>query len=298
MTIEQIKLRAKNGDRRAQGVLAKRFEIGFEIRESKKQALLWYRKSAEQGFALSQFRLASMYQSMYLDEAVEEMDEAIHWYREAAKQGIVAAQRELAKAIKSEDPEDAAYWYHLAAEAGDAEAQFKLAELYEEGNGVPKNDEEAFHWYLSAEKLEEDEEAYLGMMNSARYEVGRCYVVGQGVDKNSGEALKRLLPIADPRVTENSWRMSRAQIMVATVFLDPEHARRDLIEAYAWFNLAAAYAPTGREFYGIMSRESASELRDNLSAQLSNEQLKQAQLRSKELFVSQQKIDKRLERKP
>jgi hypothetical protein len=90
--------------------------------------------------------------------------------------------------------------------------------------------------------------------------------------------------------------MSRAQIWVVTVYADPEHTRYDLIEAYAWLNLAASYAPTGQEVYGIMSRESAAEFREALGVRLTKEQLKQAQLRSKELFVPRQKIDARLGR--
>ena len=211
--------------------------------------------------------------------------------RKKAAAGNAEAQRELAELIFDEDLEEATSLFQLAAEAGDAQAQFKLAGLYEQGNSVPKNDEEAFRWYSKAESQD-----YSNFPDNARYEVGRCYATGQGVEKNSDEALKRLLPIADPRVTEDSWRMSRAQIWVVTVFADPEHAKHDLVEAYAWVSLAATYAPTGQEFFGIMSRESAAEFRDTLGARLSKEQLKQAQQRSKELFIPQQKIDARLGR--
>lgn len=210
--------------------------------------------------------------------------------RKKAAAGNIEAKRKLAELILDEELEEAVLLYQSAAEAGDAEAQFKLAELYEQGNGVPKNDEEAFRWYSESEK-----QAYSNFPDDSCYEVGRCYAIGQGVERNPDEALRRLLPIADPRVTNDPWRMSRAQIWVATVFADQEHVRHDLVEAYAWLNLAAAYAPTGQEF-GIMSRESAAEIRENFAGRLTKEQLKQAQQRSKELFVSRQKIDERLGR--
>lgn len=277
MTLQQIKHKANAGDRRAQAILGNRYEIGFEVPESRKHALSWYRKSAEQGFAVSQFHLALL---------CKNEEEKAYWYREAAKSGVVDAQKALAKMLTNEDPQEAAHWFRVAAEAGDAEAQFELAELYEQGNGVPRNDEEAFRWFLSAEKL--------GWQ--ASFEVARCYVLGQGIQKNSDEALKRLLPVANPKSTDNLWLMSRAQIWVATVFADTEHIKHNLVEAYVWLNLAAAYAPSGQEIYGVMSRESATECREILGARLSKEQLKSAQKRSTELFVPEKVIENRLRR--
>lgn len=294
MTLEQIKQKANAGSRRAQAILGKRYEIGFEVRKSEKQALAWYRKSAEQGFALAQMRLGEIYRQMHLDEKQEDMEEAIHWYRQAANQGIVAAQLELAQALEDDDSQEAAHWYHLAAEAGDAKAQFKLAELYERGNGVPKNDEEAFRWYLSAEKLYIEDDVYFGMMKNVSYEVGKCYARGQGVQKNFDEALRRLLPIADPKLTEDTHWMVNAQIDVAIIFADPEYSRHDLMAAYAWLSLAASYAPSGED-YGIGSHESLSQLRDTFAKRLTPAQLKEAQKHSAKLFVSRNVIDKRLD---
>jgi TPR repeat protein len=38
-------------------------------------------------------------------------------------------------------------WYRRAAEQGVAAAQHNLAELYANGEGVPKNDAEAYFWW-------------------------------------------------------------------------------------------------------------------------------------------------------
>ena len=287
--VEWYRKAAEQGHTQAQANLAWMYQYGEGVRKNQKQAFVWYRKAAEHGCASAQASLAGLYRDG--EGVAQDEGQAIFWFRKAAELGGKEYQRRLAEVLMDEEPQEAAQWYQLAAEAGDAEAQFELAELYEQGNSVPKDDEEAFRWYSEAERQD-----YSHFPNNARYEVGRCYATGRGVEKNSDEALKRLLPIADPRVTEDSWQMSRAQIWVVTVFADPEHTKHDLVEAYAWVNLAAAYAPTGEEFYGIMSRESATKFRDRLGARLSKEQLKQAQLRSKELFVSRQEIDKRLGR--
>ena len=286
--------KAVAGDAEAQYSFACILYEGEGVKKNKKEAAQWYLKAAKQGHILAQETIGWAYHDGW--GVSENQEKAIHWYREAANQGSIVAQRELAELVSDEDPEEAASLYQLAAEAGDAQAQFKLAEFYERGKGVPKNDVEAFRWYLSAEQQEEADDAFLGLGANVSYEVGRCYATGQGVEKNSDEALKRLLPIADPKITENPWAMSRAQIWVVTVYADPEHTKQDLVEAYAWLNLAAAYAPTGQDFFGIMSRESAAEFRETLSARLTKEQLQHAQLRSKELFVSRQKIDARLGR--
>ena len=250
---------------------------GLGVKENEKSGLNWLRKSAEQGHAFAQVKLGAK----LLDTG--DTEKAHYWFNKAVEQNIPDVQRDCAEKLVDEDPEQAVLWYQLAAESEDAGAQFKLAQLYEDGNGVPKNEEEAFNWYLRAET-----QSHSDFPDDASFEVGRCYASGQGVEKNSKEALKRLLKIADPRVTKDSWNMPRAQFWVATVFSDPEHTSHDLVEAYAWINLAAAYGTTVQEHY--------IQFREKLGAQLTKEQKSKAQQRSKELFISRQKIDVRLGR--
>jgi len=291
--VEWYRKSAEQGHVKAQSALAYMYKYGTGVRKSQKQAFYWYKKSAEQGYDSAQASLAHLYHSG--EGVAEDSEQAMFWFRKAADQGGKECQFELAEHLYYYGAnQEAAHWYRLAAESDSAEAAFKLAELYEEGNGVPKNDEEAFRWYLKAEQLEANETAWCGPCNNPRYEVGRCYATGQGVQKDSDEALKRLLPIADPKLTEDFWLMPRAQAWVAGVFNDPEHARHDLVEAYVWLNLAASYVPKGQQLYADFSGESLAQLRDTLGARLSHAQLQAAQQRSIELFVSTQVIEKRL----
>lgn len=291
--VEWYQKSAEQGHAEAQSALASMYRYGQGVRRSSKRAFYWYQKSAAQDCDSAQASLAELYRDG--EGVAEDSEQAMFWYRKAADQGAKEYQLKLADALVDDAPHEAVHWYRLAAESNDAEAQFKLAELYEQGNGVPKNDQEAFCWYLKAEQLEANETAWCGSFNNPRYEVGRCYATGRGVQKDSDEALKRLLPIADPKLTEELVeQMARAQLLVATVFADPEHARHDPIEAYVWINLAASYVPKGRQLSADVSGESLAQWRDTLGARLPHAQLQSAQQRSMELFISTVAIEKRL----
>ena len=45
-----------------------------------------------------------------------------------------------------QDDEQAASWFRKAAEQGVAEAQYNLGKMYDEGRGVPQDDKQAVFW--------------------------------------------------------------------------------------------------------------------------------------------------------
>ena len=53
----------------------------------------------------------------------------------------------------SQNSEQAAKWYQLSAEQGYADAQNNLGVMYENGEGVPMNYDEAMKWYRKAAEL-------------------------------------------------------------------------------------------------------------------------------------------------
>src|SRR5689334_12901627 len=65
------------------------------------------------------------------------------------------------------------------AEKGDLSTQFELGEIYADGDGVPRNDEEAFNWYRAAA-----EQGHA----LAQYKLGLMYKEGRGVTKDYVEA--------------------------------------------------------------------------------------------------------------
>ena len=124
-------------------------------------ALEWYRKAADQGYAVAQVILGWHY---HTGEGVPQDDaEAARWYRLAADQGDAVAQQSLGcvyregKGVPQDDAESVR-WFRLAAEQGRADAQHDLACSYRDGNGVPQDYVQAHMWYsLSASQSSEAE---------------------------------------------------------------------------------------------------------------------------------------------
>ena len=74
--------------------------------------------------------------------------EAVIWYRRAAEQGHAGAQYSLGRMYDigrgaPEDDAEAVRWYRLAAEQGDVSAQYNLGVMYGTGEAVPQDDAEA-----------------------------------------------------------------------------------------------------------------------------------------------------------
>ena len=80
-------------------------------------------------------------------------------------------------------------WYQKAADQGNAGAQNNLGFCYQEGQGVPKNYNEAVKWYLKAT------EGYT--QGRAERHLGDCYEHGYGVVQDITEAIKWYKKAAD-----------------------------------------------------------------------------------------------------
>ena len=81
--------------------------------------------------------------------------EAVKWYRKAAEQGYARAQNNLGIMYDDgygvpEDDTEAVKWYRKGATQGYAPAQTNLGHMYDEGEGVPQDDVEAVKWYRAA----------------------------------------------------------------------------------------------------------------------------------------------------
>ncbi|MDA0262121.1 MAG: tetratricopeptide repeat protein [Proteobacteria bacterium] len=99
-------------------------EFGHGVEKDISEAVIWYRKAAEDGSALAQLKLG-----LNLDEGL----------------GGVAR-----------DPAEALRWYRMAAEHGHiAEAMRKVGWIYHRGNGVPQDHVQAFFWFGLAAREEQ-----------------------------------------------------------------------------------------------------------------------------------------------
>ena len=144
---------AEQGFARAQRNLGVCYNNGEGVTQSYSEAVKWYRKAAEQGDATAQCNLGWCYEN---GEGVSKsISDAVKWYRKAAEQGLARAQYSLGLCYEynkgvSQSWSEAVKWYRKAAEQGDANAQASLGARYENGEGVPRNLTEAIKWYRKA----------------------------------------------------------------------------------------------------------------------------------------------------
>ena len=103
------------------------------------QALYWFRKAAEQDYAVGQFGVGNMY---FRGEGVpQDYAKAIELFTRAAEQGLRVAEYQLGVAHDTgqgvpQDDELAFEWYRRAAEQGMPEARYRVGIMYEQGRGV------------------------------------------------------------------------------------------------------------------------------------------------------------------
>lgn len=97
------------------------YEDGRGVEQNDKEAVEWYRKAAEQGYAPAQFALGCLYEDGHGVEQNE--GEAIKWYRKAAAQGYKEALLYLGH-LHEEKRVELEYYeiiecYKMMAEKGD-----------------------------------------------------------------------------------------------------------------------------------------------------------------------------------
>jgi TPR repeat protein len=113
------------------GVIYKR---GEGVEKDAVQAVHWYRKAAEKGYAQAQCCIGCM----YLDGEGVNKDavQAAHWYRKAADQGHAGAQNNLGGMYGNgvgvhQNDREAARWWRMAAAQREANAHYCLGQLAE-----------------------------------------------------------------------------------------------------------------------------------------------------------------------
>ena len=155
----EIYLPAANaGDPEAQTELARARRSGAVAGVSRDpaEAIAWYRKAADQGYAPAQTSLGYLYQEGILLQ--RDPVQAVHWYTLAARQGNPAAEANLGFCYMygvgiAQSDRDAFDWFYSAAMQDNAMAENHLGTLYREGRGVPCDLHAAFAWtYRSAQR--------------------------------------------------------------------------------------------------------------------------------------------------
>jgi TPR repeat protein len=202
------------------------YEDGYGVSKDVNEAVKWYRKASEQGYALAQFTLGLCYENGVGLE--KDSSEALKWICEAAEQGSAAAQLDLGMRCISgngleQNADEAVRWFTKAASQGLAYAQYQLGQCYHLGQGLEKNDVEAVKWYRKA--------AEQGLP-SAQRELGVFYTKGDGVEKDETEAFKWYLKAAQQGE-------ARAQHFLGLCYTNGRGVKKDDAEAFNWYRKAA-----------------------------------------------------------
>ena len=147
--VEATQFKAEHNDPEAQYNLGLLLDKGRGVVQDKLQAISWFRKAAEQGYAKAQFLLGILYDQGL--SVPQDYKLALEWYQKAAEQGYAKAQYNLAALYDeglgvAQDYTQAVFWYRKAAEQGYARAQFNLGSMYYKGDGVEADNTLAYMW--------------------------------------------------------------------------------------------------------------------------------------------------------
>ena len=157
---------AKGGNIDAQNLLGVMYDHGKGVPQNVEEAEQWFRRAAAAGHAEAQQNLERLLASI-----------------EAAAEAATPAddlQKGLA-AYNAGDYETALAILTPLAKGGNADAQNNLGWMYDYGEGVEQNAEEAVKWYRRAAK-----QGHAIAQNN----LGKMYQYGEGIEQNDEEAIK------------------------------------------------------------------------------------------------------------
>ena len=151
-----IRLQAKKGLASAQYNLGRMYELGIKLPVDGSKALALYKKSADQGYANAQYRLAISMLYGKNDERDEKLGR--EWLSAAAGNGHQIAKNLLTNLTNQEGGfgagnSIAVSWYLERAVAGNAEAALSLGKIFEHGWGAVSDLRESVKWYQHARML-------------------------------------------------------------------------------------------------------------------------------------------------
>ena len=124
-SIANFRVKAEQGDARAQFNLGLCYDKGHGVPRDYAEAVKWYRKAADQGLAVAQSNLGACY--VKGQGIPQDYVEAVKWWRTAANQGVAGAQFNLARCYAigqgvQRDRVKAYVWFSLSAANGNTEA--------------------------------------------------------------------------------------------------------------------------------------------------------------------------------
>ena len=195
-------------------LLASAYEFGDGIKSNYAQAVYWYEKGAEKGDYRDMDCVARLY-AKGDDSLPQSKKEAIKWYIKSAT----------------------ANTFNGKPFAGSKRGTYELYKMYHTGDGVEKNDKEAFKWLLKLGGIRESQSKYEDeWMDKALYELGNAYYTGTGVSQNYTEAFKYFTLGAAIEAKPLSMLKGKHPNMekIAIMYREGQGVKKDLKMAEQW----------------------------------------------------------------
>jgi TPR repeat protein len=154
----------------------------------------------------------------------EDYPAALKEFMPLAKTGQPAAMTYVGRIFEEQDKlAEAAVWYQKAAQKGFADAQTQLAQLYESGEGVPKDEARAMELYAKA-AAQGDDEAQLALGEHAEDDLNDNKTAQQWYEKAAAQ--------------DNPDAQYRLGLLLIS---DEEGVVRDVPHAWMYLSLAAEH---------------------------------------------------------
>ncbi|KAF0495982.1 calmodulin-dependent protein kinase [Gigaspora margarita] len=135
------------------------YEVGWNTKKNKKEAIKWYQNAIENGCVTAEWKLGDYYYKC------QEYSKAFELFRSAVDKGNIVALYNLGMCYKKghgtyEDMTEAFKYLKQAAEMNVPYSAYELARCYEYGKGTTINLHEASHWYQIATENGHDCRSY------------------------------------------------------------------------------------------------------------------------------------------
>lgn len=147
------------------------------------------------------------------------------------------------------DPEEAERWFMKFSEQLGMGAKFNLGVMYYQGKSVPQDYQKAIDWFKRA-AADGDAEA--------QFNLGYIYDNGYGVPRDREEAIKWYRKAADQGIL-------KAQKNLGVMYSEGQGVAKNYVQAYFWFNVAAKQGD-----------KSAASIRDTLAKDMNISQIGEA----------------------
>lgn len=226
---------AEEGDVESQNWLGYFYKNINGVLHDHNEAIRWYRKAAESGYAESQYQLGLCYIQDASDD-INVYEVALDWFRKAARHGHTGAMNQIGECYicgygVNKNKGRALHWYTKSAEQGNPEAHDRLGDYYQNGgeweyNYWHSNDylKESIMWYQRAAK---QGHAF------AQYKIALLYQNKQEIlNVNDDEIMKCLFKAAEQGCIE-------AQCRLGECYLFGWNTKENILQARKWFRKAA-----------------------------------------------------------